>query len=169
MAGPRTMFHRRGPLFGTVYKPNSVPLGGAATIYLGATLPSPSSNLPGACVPPFPKAFQPFVLRTVPTFLSESAARAAPLAPYLVLHPVGFSMPSPSPATRCALTAPFHPCLIPDRSGPSAVSSLWHFPAPGNPNRSLTVAAPIDGWVAVSHHRTLWCSDFPPGFHRAIA
>ena len=30
--------------------------------------------------------------------------------PYLVLLPVGFTVPSPSPATRCALTAPFHPC-----------------------------------------------------------
>ncbi len=29
--------------------------------------------------------------------------------PYLVLLPVGFALPSPLPATRCALTAPFHP------------------------------------------------------------
>src|SRR5580658_263483 len=29
---------------------------------------------------------------------------------YLVLLPVGFSLPSPLLATRCALTAPFHPC-----------------------------------------------------------
>ena len=29
--------------------------------------------------------------------------------PYSVLLPVGFTMPSPLPATRCALTAPFHP------------------------------------------------------------
>jgi hypothetical protein len=29
--------------------------------------------------------------------------------PYLVLLPVGFAVPSPLPATRCALTAPFHP------------------------------------------------------------
>src|SRR5690242_7635940 len=30
--------------------------------------------------------------------------------PYSVLLPVGFAMPSPLPETRCALTAPFHPC-----------------------------------------------------------
>ncbi len=30
------------------------------------------------------------------------------------------------PAPRCALTAPFHPYLCPER--PSAVCSLWHFP-----------------------------------------
>src|SRR3954447_22450065 len=30
--------------------------------------------------------------------------------PYLVLLPVGFAVPLPLPAARCALTAPFHPC-----------------------------------------------------------
>ena len=32
---------------------------------------------------------------------------------YLVLLPVGFSLPPPLPAARCALTAPFHPCRPP--------------------------------------------------------
>jgi hypothetical protein len=32
---------------------------------------------------------------------------------YLVLLPVGFSLPPPLPAARCALTAPFHPCHPP--------------------------------------------------------
>ncbi len=31
--------------------------------------------------------------------------------PYLVLLLVGFTMPLPLPAARCALTAPFHPYL----------------------------------------------------------
>ena len=31
----------------------------------------------------------------------------------LRLHAVGFAVPRPSPAERCALTAPFHPCLQP--------------------------------------------------------
>ena len=31
--------------------------------------------------------------------------------PYAVLLPVGFALPPPSPAARCALTAPFHPYL----------------------------------------------------------
>ena len=30
--------------------------------------------------------------------------------PYLVLLPMGFALPPPSPGARCALTAPFHPC-----------------------------------------------------------
>jgi hypothetical protein len=32
---------------------------------------------------------------------------------YSVLLPVGFSLPPPLPAARCALTAPFHPCRPP--------------------------------------------------------
>src|SRR5438105_7401264 len=39
---------------------------------------------------------------------------------YLVLLPVGFSLPLPLPAARCALTAPFHPCRppgVPRRTG----------------------------------------------------
>ncbi len=32
----------------------------------------------------------------------------SPRRPYSVLLPVGFTMPSPLPGPRCALTAPFH-------------------------------------------------------------
>ena len=58
--------------------------------------------------------------------------RAVPLPPYLVLLRRGFAMPSRSRGPRCALTAPFHPCLTAPRlrSGPrSAVCSLLHFPS----------------------------------------
>jgi hypothetical protein len=40
-----------------------------------------------------------------------------PRRSYLVLLPVGFSLPLPLPATRCALTAPFHPCRPPGIPG----------------------------------------------------
>jgi len=40
---------------------------------------------------------------------------------YLVLLPVGFSLPSPLLATRCALTAPFHPC----RASEEAVGGMF--------------------------------------------
>ena len=33
-----------------------------------------------------------------------------PLSPYLALLRMGFTVPPPLPAERCALTAPFHPC-----------------------------------------------------------
>ena len=50
---------------------------------------------------------------------------------YLVLLPVGFALPPPLPAVRCALTAPFHPyrpCRPRrDAQGLGGVF-LWHFP-----------------------------------------
>ena len=42
-----------------------------------------------------------------------ACAEAAPRRPYSVLLPVGFAVPSALPQTRCALTAPFHPCRSP--------------------------------------------------------
>src|SRR5947209_17292124 len=70
---------------------------------------------------------------------------------YLVLLPVGFSVPPPLPAARCALTAPFHPCRPPViRDGP-AVYFLLHFPW-GRPRRALPGTVPP------------WSPDFPlPG------
>ncbi len=47
---------------------------------------------------------------------------------HIVLHQVGFTMRSPSPGTRCALTAPFHPYRSGRSQGP-AVCFLWHFPS----------------------------------------
>jgi hypothetical protein len=38
--------------------------------------------------------------------------RLSPRHPYLALLPVGFALPLLLPATRCALTAPFHPYLV---------------------------------------------------------
>jgi hypothetical protein len=42
--------------------------------------------------------------------------------PYLVLLPVGFTVPPPLPAARCALTAPFHP--RPQAFGPGGQTAL---------------------------------------------
>src|SRR5438105_3036889 len=48
---------------------------------------------------------------------------------YLVLLPVGFALPPPLPAARCALTAPFHPCRPPPlRAVGLGGVFLWHFP-----------------------------------------
>jgi len=51
-------------------------------------------------------------------FVAECLARPTRTAagnrhcrPYLVLLPVGLAVPSSLPKTRCALTAPFQPCL----------------------------------------------------------
>src|SRR5262249_38374220 len=78
---------------------------------------------------------------------TRTATRKRALSrPYLVLLPVGLAVPSSSPKPRCALTAPFHPCLA---VRPSAVSFLWRYP-----------------WSRL--RRTLpgtvfpWSPDFPP-------
>jgi len=66
-------------------------------IHLGRASPRASSNQPGRRCG---NAFRP-------------AAEAAGLCrPYSVLLPAGFALPALSPALRCALTAPFHPCSI---------------------------------------------------------
>ena len=61
--------------------------------------------------------------------VAPGAGRSCALAgrPLFALHRVGFALPCLSPAKRWALTPPFHPCLWP--CGPSAVSSLLHFPS----------------------------------------
>ncbi len=57
--------------------------------------------------------------------------------PYLILLPVGFALPRLLPAARCALTAPFHPSLLPKRK---EVCFLWHCPW-GCPRRPLAATA----------------------------
>ena len=79
--------------------------------------------------------------------------RLAPRHPYSVLLPVGFTVPSPLPETRWALTPPFHPypaasMPLTRHSGGGAVCFLWHFPW-GRPRRTLS------GTVVP------WSPDFP--------
>ncbi len=77
-------------------KPGSVPGKTRETaIHLGRPLPNVSRDRPGqqAGNPPAPPKRRS--------------------CPYLVLLRVGFAVPRPLPAARCALTAPFHPYLIP--------------------------------------------------------
>ena len=72
-----------------------------------------------------------------------------PRRPYSVLLPVGFTVPSLLPRTRCALTAPFHPYLRRRLRWRKAVCFLLHFPW-GRPRRMLS------GTVCP------WSPDFPP-------
>jgi len=73
-----------------VCKPGSVHFSEekAVIIHLGCPLPNTSCNLPG-----------------------RRPGNGAICRLYLVLLPTGFTLPCPLPATRCALTAPFHPYL----------------------------------------------------------
>ena len=68
-------------------KPSSVPAAPGRIISLGSALLRTSSSLPGT-----------------------RSERAAP-RPCLALLRVGFTVRLPLPGARCALTAPFHPCL----------------------------------------------------------
>ena len=83
------------------------------------------------------------------TAARKPACRTKPACrPYLVLLPVGFALPPPFPAARCALTTPFHP-YPPSPKLWRAVYFLWHFPW-GRPRRVLP------GTVSP------WSPDFPP-------
>src|SRR5207248_10533789 len=88
---------------------------------------------------------------------------------YLVLLPVGFSLPPPSPAARCALTAPFHPCRppgVPGRTGGvlSVALSLGS-PPPGVTRHRTSVEPGLSSprqaltW-AESGHPTVWLGSF---------
>ena len=115
----------------TACKPGSVPVAKREmAIHLGRPLPDASRDLPGR-------------RRGNPP-----AGKTPTCRPYLVLLPVGFTLPPPLPGARCALTAPFHP-YPPSPRLRRAVCFLWHFPW-GRPRRPLT------GTVSP------WSPDFPP-------
>ena len=54
-----------------------------------------------------------------------------PRRPYSVLLPVGFTMPSPLPGPRWALTPPFHPYLRRTSGGSISVALSLRSPSPG--------------------------------------
>ncbi len=66
-----------------------------------------------------------------------------PLAAYLGLLAVGFTLPRPSPAARCALTAPFHPYPQKRRKVKMTVSTFRLFD------------------VSTFHGRCRFCGTFP--------
>ena len=69
-------------------------MGWAIAIHLGRPLPGASCDLPGQ---------RRRNSLAIPGF-HQNGCR-----PYLVLLPVGFTLPPMLPSVRCALTAPFHP------------------------------------------------------------
>src|SRR5690349_13295434 len=93
--------------------------------------------------------------------------------PYLVLLRAGFCLPRLLPDARCALTAPFHHCLL---FRASAVCFLCHCPLGRRKHTAdarkskqwsvscvfsvpLSVGSPHPG---VTRRTALWSSDFPP-------
>src|SRR5260370_41570284 len=115
----------------TACKPGSVPPplnipGAVMAIPLGRSLPSASCDRPERRREGSPGISGYF----------RNACRS-----YLVLLPVGFSLPPPLPAARCALTAPFHPCRpAVSRDGAGGILSV-----------ALSLGSPPPG---VTRHRT---------------
>ena len=85
---------------------------------------------------------------------------------YLVLLPVGFTLPPPLPAARCALTAPFHPCRPASQKGRWArrcvsVALSLGSPPPGVTRHRASVEPGLsslrpDSTRAKSGHPTVW-------------
>ena len=88
-------------------------------IHLGRPLPDASCDRPGQ--------------RRGNTPAGETPA----CRPYLVLLPVGFTVPPPLPGARCALTAPFHP-YPPSRQGAAAGGLLSVALSLGSPPPGIT-------------------------------
>jgi len=130
---PDGRYRKRQPACkpGSVWRADEFPRNArVTTIPLGRPSPDASSDQPG---------------RRPGSGLRPRRSAVA-CRPYSVLLPAGFAMPLPLPVARCALTAPFHPCLRPK---PPAVCFLWHFPW-GRPRRTLSGAV------------LPWSPDFPP-------
>src|SRR5512132_3362790 len=92
--------------------------------------------------------------------------------PYLVLLPVGFTVPSPSPATRCALTAPFHPCrrAAAPAGGLLSVAMSLESPPPGVTRHRVSVEPGLSSPAALSGeggHPAVWRSDCSDGAARS--
>jgi hypothetical protein len=77
--------------------------------------------------------------------------------PYSVLLQAGLALPSLFPVTRCALTAPFHPCLSGEPERRFAFCGA--IPRVGRPLRNVfpgrTLSAALPSWSP----------DFPPAHH----
>jgi len=117
----------------TACKPGSVPLR-AADLQHGAV-----TAIPLGCPSPGISCDRPERRREGPPGHSDRSAERSATAcrSYLVLLPVGFSLPPPLPVARCALAAPFHPCRPPAEvaarglGGVFSVALSLRSPSPG--------------------------------------
>jgi len=81
--------------------------------------------------------------------------------PYSVLLPVGFTLPSPLPATRCALTTPFHPYRLKTDGGLLSVALSLGSPPPAINRHRVSVEPGLSSPRRVSPlpkggHPTVW-------------
>ncbi len=79
-------------------------------------------------------------------------ARTSPRRSYSVLLPVGFAMPSPLPETRCALTAPFHPCgSLAGGRGTFSVALSLRLPSPDVIRHRMSMEPGLSSRAAFRH------------------
>jgi len=81
--------------------------------------------------------------------------------PYSVLLPVGFTLPSPLPTMRCALTAPFHPYRIRGYGGLLSVALSLGLPPPAVNRHRVSMEPGLSSPRRVSplpkgDHPTVW-------------
>ena len=101
---------------------------------------------------------------------AAQAEATAACRSYLVLLPVGFTLPPPLPAARCALTAPFHPYRPPPKGGPGlavcfcgtfpGVAPAGRYPAPCLRGARTFLPPPRRLTGAKSGHPTVWLGSF---------
>ena len=131
------------------------PLARGMAIHLGRPLPDTSRDRPGW-------------RRENPPDPASRSPRRRIRHPYLVLLPVGFTMPPPLPAARCALTAPFHPCRPSTPKGTDGLGGLLSValslrsPSPGVTRHRVSVEPGLSSphpWTrhgAGSGHPAVW-------------
>ena len=151
-------------------KPNSVPIGSIFHRSTGASFLCDAN-----CSAP-QGTFEQENLHRLATYprSTDFSPRARALR-CLVLLPVGFAMPLMSPPTRCALTAPFHPCVEEmqksecrmqnrrkDDHRDLSLRSAFCIHRSAFPPRFLSVALSVGLLrLDVIKHRALCSSDFP--------
>ena len=112
-----------------------------AAIHLRRTSPHACSDLPGSGA-------------------GHASSPMSDALPYLVLLRVGFTLPPVLPPARCALTAPFHPCLASSRTSTAHTARAVAARSQGGLfSVALSVGSRPPG---VTWHPALRSPDFPP-------
>jgi len=135
-------------------KPNSVPVSRRRPFICGTHCCGPLATYPESCARRFPDLLRGFVLTgSLSGFRRRGTGR--PFDSLFGLAPGGVYRAASvtSRAVRSYRTISPLPC---------AVARAWRYVFCGTfPHPVVPCGA--RGWVVVSHHRTLRCSDFPPG------
>ncbi len=134
------------------HKPGSVSARGIPT---GSLQPGPAARwqpfICAACCQTAPAANPGLSARNTPAAASEDRAARDP---YLALLRAGFAMRALLPTPRCALAAPFHPCLC-EHHAVRAIGGLLSVAL------SLTYGREVRGGRALPAALVSWSPDFP--------